>query len=217
MHTHSGTHMRAALLAISLSFADGALAAPFTPASDEAVLEVLPGAADPLARELAAERRALSQQPRDLARAVALAWRYVEAGRTQGDPRYAGLAEGALAPWFASAAPPSDVLLLRATLRQHRHDFAGAEADLAALLAREPRSAQAWLTRAVVAKVRGDFALAQRSCAPLLRFADALTATTCLADVASLTGRARAAEAALARALAAAPDAPAAQRQWARA
>ena len=179
------------------------------------MLEVLPAASSALARELAAERRALAGAPHDLARATALAWRYVEAGRSDGDPRYAGLAEGAIAPWLASARPPAEALLLRATLRQNRHDFAGAERDLAALLARDPRNAQAWLTRAIVAKVRGDFALAQASCVPLLRLADVLSATTCLADVASLSGRAAPAERALAAALERAPAAPAAQRQWA--
>ncbi len=191
------------------------LAAPFTPASDAVVLERLPAAASARDRRLAAERRALAREPRDLARAVPLAWRYIEAARAEGDPRYAGLAEGVLAPWSEHAAAPRDVLLLRATLRQSRHDFAGAERDLAALLTRDPSNAQAWLTRSVVAKVRGDFSAAQQSCIPLLRLADALTATTCLADTASLTGRARAAERALARALEASPDAPRSQRQWA--
>ncbi|HEU4429940.1 MAG TPA: hypothetical protein VFT98_14355, partial [Myxococcota bacterium] len=195
--------------------AQPALAAPYTPASDEVVLEVLPAASSELARELAAERRTLARTPGDLSRAAALAWRYVEAGRSAGDPRYTGLAEGVIAPWLASAEPPTDALLLRATLRQNRHDFAGAESDLAALLARDPRHAQAWLTRATVAKVRGDFALAQASCVPLLRLADALTATTCLADVASLSGRAAPAERALAAALERSPRAPAPQRQWA--
>jgi hypothetical protein len=192
-----------------------ASAAPFTPRADDVVLETLPTASNPVARALAAERRALALAPRDLARATALAWRHVEAARREGDPRYLGVAEGLLAPWIARESPPAPVLLLRATLRQNRHDFAGAEADLAALLAREPRDAQAWLTRAVVSRVRGDLAGARASCARLLPLADALTATTCLADVAALSGRAALAERALVRALGATPDAPDPQRQWA--
>ncbi len=202
-------------LAIALSPAAGLWAAPYVPAGEGEVLEQLPTATSPLARELAEERRALAREPENLGLASALAWRYVEAGRSEGDPRWAGLAEGVLAPWISRNEPPDEVLLLRATLRQNRHDFAGADRDLAQLLARDPRSAQAWLTRAVIAKVRGDLAAAERFCMPLFRLADALTATTCLADVASLGGRAVAAERALSRALEAAPDAPAAQRQWA--
>jgi hypothetical protein len=205
---------RGAVLALALA-TPAALAAPYTPASDDVVLERLPAAANALVRELAAERRALARKPHDLSRAAALAWRYLEASRSEADPRYAGLAEGVIAPWLADAEPPAEALLLRATLRQHRHDFAGAERDLAALLARSPRNAQAWLTRAVVAKVRGELALARASCAALVRLADALTATTCLADVASLSGRSGAAARALAAALERAPNAPAPQRQWA--
>jgi hypothetical protein len=207
-------HAIAWLLALAWSAA-AAHGAPFTPASDAEVLEVLPAATHPLARALDAERRALAQNPRDLARAVPLAWRYVEASRQWSDPRFVGLAEGVLSPWLAAEAPPAPVLLLRATLRQNRHDFAGAEADLAALLARDPRDAQAWLTRATIAKVRGDLAAAQRSCLPLLRLAGGLVATGCLADVAGLSGRAASAERALARSLGANTDAPAPVRQWA--
>lgn len=200
---------------LALALAAASSAAPFRPAADTVVLETLPAARSARARELAAELRALARGPRDFAPAAALAWRYVAAGRSEGDPRYAGLAEGLIAPWLAASEPPSEALLLRATLRQSRHDFVGAERDLVALLAREPRNAQAWLTRAVVARVRGDFALARRSCLALLSLADRLTATTCLADVASLTGRAAQGERALVRALEAAPAAPTAQRHWA--
>ena len=198
------------LLAAQLAFA-----APFTPTSDDTVLEELPTASSALARNLAHERRALNGSPRDRARATALAWRYIEAARSDGDPRYIGLAEGLLTPWLASDPPPTDVLLLRATLRQNRHDFSGAERDLDALLAREPRNAQAWLTRAVVAKVRGNLAAARQSCVPLLRLADALTATTCLADAASLLGQSAASMRALDRAIRANSGVPASQRQWA--
>jgi hypothetical protein len=62
--------------------------------------------------------------------------------------------------------------------------------------------------------VRGDFALAQQSCALLMQLADSLVATTCLAEIAGLSGRADAAERALIRVLEARRDADAALRQW---
>jgi hypothetical protein len=105
--------------------------------------------------------------------------------------------------------------LVRATLRQRRHDFAGALEDLDAVLAHDPRSAQAWLTRAVVLWVTGEPAAAERSCRPLLRLADALTAASCLANAASLGGRADAAAELLARTLAVVRDAPPAARVFA--
>jgi hypothetical protein len=48
---------------------------------------------------------------------------YLELGRVSGDPRYAGYAEAALAPWWHLDQPPQEVLVLRATLRQRMHLF----------------------------------------------------------------------------------------------
>jgi Tfp pilus assembly protein PilF len=180
----------------------------FVPARDDEVLEELPRGLAGAARALRAERARLSREPADLSRALAFAWRAIEAARAEADPRLLGWAEGALAPWLAAPDPPPAARLVRATLRQSRHDFAGALADLDAALARDPRSAQAWLTRAVVLWVMGEPAAAERSCRPLLRLADALTAATCLANAASLRGRAEAAAQLLRGALAEGRAAP---------
>ncbi len=167
-----------------------AWAAPFIPKDDSEVLERLRAPGDPQARQLRRLRKALSQDPRNLTLAVELARRYRGIGRAEADPRYYGYAQAALRPWWDQPRPPPQVLVLRATLRQARHDFDGALEDLSQVLEAQPDNAQAWLTRAVILTVRGDHAGARRNCLQLSRLANALVATACLSHAGSLSGEA---------------------------
>ena len=109
-----------------------ARAAPYTPQSDDVVLERLPfKAAAPEGRELRELRRAFAAQPQSLERALALARRYFELAGAEGDPRYVGYAEAVIRPWSNSAEPPVESLIMRALVRQYRHEFDAALADLA--------------------------------------------------------------------------------------
>jgi hypothetical protein len=85
----------ALLGALTLSAAGEA--EPFVPTSDTVVLERLPSIGDPLLRE---QRAALAQNPGDLDVALALASAYAALGRSEGDPRYDGYAQAALALWW---------------------------------------------------------------------------------------------------------------------
>jgi tetratricopeptide (TPR) repeat protein len=91
--------------------------------------------------------------------------------------------------------------VLRATLRQNRHDFTAALADLDAVLAADPRNGQAWLTRAVVLQVQGRPDEAAQSCARLALLASPLVTATCLADAMSASGNADKAQELLERAV----------------
>jgi Tfp pilus assembly protein PilF len=202
-------------LALGL-FAAVSTAAPFIPTDDAQVLERLPyRPLDPEVRALRKMRTELAQAPGDLDLAVRLARRYIELGKADADPRYFGYAEGALAPWWHAAEPPPTVLVLRATLRQNRHRFPEALQDLDKALAAQPDDAQAWLTRAIILQVRGEYREAMRSCAPLLSLADTLTTVACASGVASLNGRARQSYEALTDALEASPEADVQRRGWA--
>lgn len=121
--------------------------------------------------------------------------------RSTGEASWLGRAEAALARFADAPDAPTAVWLLRATLRQSRHDFSAALADLDRVLAAEPRSAQAWWTRAVVEGVRGEPADALRSCTVLLRLADPLISTTCVAQARTLLGGSEGVRDVLARAL----------------
>ena len=187
-------HPRAALrfltLVIAMAAASVACAKPFVPATDDVVLEQLPLAAnDPTARRLASLRAGLTQAPGDLTRATTLAREYVAIGRASGDPRYAGYAQAALAPWWKLDRPPVDVLMLRATLRQRQHDFPAALRDVGTVLAATPLDAQAHLMRATILTVQGDFATAAKACAVLEIAASELLWSACADGVGAMTGR----------------------------
>ncbi|MGK5041085.1 hypothetical protein ACQ4WQ_12135 [Janthinobacterium sp. GB1R12] len=171
-----------------------AWAAPYTPKDGGAVIEQLPRRADATQSELRSLRQQLNATPQDLALAGGLAQRYIALARSETDPRYLGYAQAALAPWWRQAAAPLPVRLLRATILQSTHKFGLALQDLDAVISQEPANGQAWLTRATVLTVQGDYAQATAACARLSALSTQLVTVTCLANIASVTGRAAASE-----------------------
>ncbi|APA68296.1 tetratricopeptide repeat protein [Janthinobacterium sp. 1_2014MBL_MicDiv] len=171
-----------------------AWAAPYTPKDGSAVIEQLPRRADATQLALRGLRQQLTATPQDLALATSLAQRYIALARSETDPRYLGYAQAALAPWWRQAAPPLPVRLLRATILQSTHQFAPALQDLDAIIAQEPGNGQAWLTRATVLTVQGDYARATAACARLSALASQLVTVSCIANIASVTGRAAGSE-----------------------
>jgi Tfp pilus assembly protein PilF len=163
-------------------------AAPFIPLDGKQVIERLPSRLDPLQVELRQLRAQLSKEPGNVALATNLARRYISLARSQADPRYLGYAEAALQTWWSQSAPPPEVRVLRATLRQSTHQFALALADLDGILASDRGNAQAWLTRATVQQVLGDYPAAKQSCAHLFRQAPDLVTQACLQSAASQNG-----------------------------
>ena len=166
-----------------------AWAAPYTPKDGSAVIEQLPRRADATQSELRGLRQQLNATPQDLALAASLAQRYIALARSETDPRYLGYAQAALAPWWRQTAPPLPVRLLRATILQSTHQFGFALQDLDAIIAQQPQNAQAWLTRATVLTVQGDYKQATAACARLSALTTQLVTVTCLANIASVTGR----------------------------
>ncbi|MBZ2209835.1 hypothetical protein [Massilia soli] len=203
-----------ALILLAHALSISAYAAPYIPSDGSKVVERLPSRSDPKQRELASLRAALNKNPSDLALAASLARRYIELARGDGDPRYLGYAQAALAPWWKQQQPPAEVLVLRATLRQSTHQFDAALADLAAVLRQDPENPQAWLTQATVQSITGDFAAARASCMRLHSRAPALVVQTCLSSVGSVSGAAQASYAELQQALAHAPGAAPEIRIW---
>jgi predicted Zn-dependent protease len=164
----------------------------------EVVAQVPARRRDPATAERARLQRALDAHPRDLAAASRLARALIAAARSGGDPRFLGRAEAALRPWWDDPDPPAEALLLRATIRQSRHEFEPALADLDRLVAETPGDPQAWLTRAVVLGVRGRYGEGLASCARLEPLASPLVVAACRAPLLGVTGRSRNAAAALA-------------------
>lgn len=164
-------------------------AAPYLPKDGSQVIAHLPARNDPVQQEFRRLRTELAAAPNDPALAANIARRYIDAARTEADPRYLGYAQAALSRWWNQTEPPVEVRILRATLLQSTHQFAKALSDLDAVLERDPENAQAWLTRATIRVVLGDYAAAKTDCARLLALTSELAAITCLANVAGLNGQ----------------------------
>lgn len=164
----------------------GLQAAPYRPTDDTQVLERLPAGLP--------ARAAPAQDP---TRAAAIAQAHIERSRREADPRFLGYAEGVLRPWWDAPTPPASVLLMRATIRQARHEFDAALADLALVLKLKPGDPQAALTRATILRVQGRYAESARECQPLRALVDDFYAVMCESAARGLMGQARAAAAAL--------------------
>lgn len=207
-HAARGQSWAAALTVAAVAWT--ATAAPFTPQDDAVVLERLPARA--------AQARAIARQVAvargDPLRAAEVAERYYGVARRDGDPRFIGYAQAALAPWWTEPAPPVPVLVARARLRQGLHEFDAALADLDRALDREPDHAQALLLRASLRTLQGRYAAARDDCARLAGerapqragakhdAATELHVVACTSAIDAVTGRATPAAEALARTLA---------------
>ena len=202
--------MKAILLMLSLWTAV-VCAKPFIPQNDAQVLERLPRPS--AERQLRA--RTAARDTTNLAQSLDLAWAWLRLGREQADPRYYGYAEAILSPWLQTPERWPEVLLLRATLRQNRHDFRNALDDLSKVLRQQPRNAQAWLTRSVILAVLGEVQAALASCQPLRRLSSSLLAATCLGNALSLTRKDKQAYELIAQALVSGRDSPIAEQLWA--
>jgi tetratricopeptide (TPR) repeat protein len=183
--SRAGKRALAALL--SAACAALAAAAPHLPASDATVLERVPARA--ALERLAPLRQRVAAHPDELDAALSLAQGYIAIGRENGDPRFVAYGEATLASWVRQSRPPEKVLVIQATALQYLHRFDESLALLDRALALQPLDAQAWLTRATLLELKGDFAAARPACARLAHAADALIALTCLASVDGRSGR----------------------------
>jgi hypothetical protein len=165
-----------------------AQAAPFTPASDDEVVEKLPLATDAAAKRVEALRRQLAARPNDAALRVEVARRYFELAMAQGDPRLIGYASAAIAPLAATGVDNAAYWLVRGQLEQYSHQFAPALDSLgrAARLAPAMPDPPAW--RAAIFMVQARYPEAAAECARLAAIADPLFATGCSAYVQASTG-----------------------------
>lgn len=195
--------------------APAAWSAPFTPTADAQVLETLPArATDPAMREIRDLRARLAKNPRDLDAALALARSYYAQVAAEGDPRYIGYAQAALAPWWDAADPPVAARVMRAVLRQFSHQFDAARNDLLAAVREEPGNGQAWAWLAAIDMVQTRYADAREACLKMAGQAGMLVEAACVAYVDSMTGHADAASRKLHALLALARDATPAERLW---
>ncbi len=183
--------MKFFLFLFALTLALPLTAAPFIPASDTQILQQLPTKNSAGNHELRSLKISLAQNPNDLALALKTARQYIEIGRRESDPRYAGYAQAALAPWWNRADAPIEVRVLRATLAQSTHQFDSALNELNGVLKIDKTHPQAWLTRASILQVQGRYAEAMKSCQALTRITSPLVVHMCITGVGSVSGYAQ--------------------------
>jgi predicted Zn-dependent protease len=189
--------MKRCIAILGFACSAAALAVPIVPTHVDEMIETLPSRPAERQEELRL-RRMLMRDPGDAALAVQLARRHLERARADGDPRHAGQALGALAAW-GDADAPTDVLLMRATVHQHLHDFDAAASELERVLAREPAHSQAWLTLATVRRVQGRYDASDAACDQLMRLAVQPYGAACHAENDALRGDVEAARLSLRR------------------
>jgi predicted Zn-dependent protease len=202
-------------LVLSLGASLPGRAAPFVPSSDQQVLERLPArAADPRARDMVKLRQQLAARPQDMGLAVQLARRYYDEVAAEGDPRYIGYAQAALAPWWSQVDAPAEVRVMRAVLRQFSHEFEPAVADLQAVVQTAPDNAEAWSWLAAIAMVQARYDDARAACTRLQALLPELVGPACLASVQATTGHAGPAAATLRQILEHNPGASGPEQLW---
>lgn len=189
-----------------------ATALPWLPTDDATVLEHVPARSQ--LEQLGPVRAAVAARPQDLQAALALASGYIDIGRGNSDPRFIAYAQATLLPWVSRTHPPEQALVLQAITLQYLHQFDAALAVLDRAIALVPLDGQAWLTRASLLELRGDYPDARRACARLMLRADEFVALTCLSSVDGRSGRLAASYSALEDSSGLDPRLPAALRAW---
>jgi tetratricopeptide (TPR) repeat protein len=147
--------------------------------------------------------------------AVRLARHYYELVAAEGDPRYIGYAQAALAPWWNMPDPPEQARVMRAIILQFGHAFDPAMVDLDAVVQADPDNAEAWAWRAAISMVRTRYDEARKSCDEMADGVSDLIATACIAYIDSVTGKAAAAADAIRSAMGKATDARPDELLWA--
>jgi hypothetical protein len=156
------------------------------PARADALLEQLPRGYARLEPASGARQASADDPP---AQVLETARRLLDAAASTGDARLAARAQGLLDRVQGRDTNP-DALRLRAFAAQHRHDFHGALALLDRLVARDPRDADARLSRAQVNLVLGRLDAVRDDCAALAFGIDGGDGMLCAAALSLRRGKA---------------------------
>jgi len=171
-------------LAVSL-----AQAAPFTPKSDNDVVERLPsGATDPSVRRVDSLRKQLAARPDDVALRMEIARRYFDLAMAQGDPRYVGYAQAAIIPLAKTEANSAQYWLVKGMIEQYSHDFPGALQSLEKASQLDPKAPDPIAWQAAIHMVQARYPEALSECTRLVPLAHPLYAQGCTAYIEAATG-----------------------------
>jgi hypothetical protein len=197
---------RGCVAIMALLMSSLAVAKPYQPTDDRQVLAVIPAGA----RHAELSARDLASKRIDVA--LRLATFYITQARSSGDLRFLGYADAVLQPWLSGKQQSADALVLHATVLQSRHEFIAALSVIDQALQLRVDDPQAWLTRATIQRVLGNYPEALSACQELgRRAADDVTAL-CTQSLRGLNGELPAAYARISSL--SSQSMPAAQRAW---
>ena len=179
------TRVSLASCLIAAEMVSSALAEPRVPRNDSEVLEKITAAATK-SRNTAPRHEAVWMDPNS---AATEARRLIDLARAESNPRYLGRAQAVLANWWTSTNLPTEIRLLRGTIRQSLHEFVPALDDLSAVTREEPSNAQAWLTLSTLYLVRGDWDAARQAALRLVPLTSKLIAATAATAIGSVNGQ----------------------------
>lgn len=109
----------------------------------------------------------------------------------QGDPRWLGQAQAALAPWWTQTQLPSETLFVRALIKQGLHDFDDARLDLKRAIAAEPDRPEFWSWLFALDLVGANMAPAGATCQEIQSRFGSQEGDACLGVLHYRSGRAR--------------------------
>lgn len=161
-------------------------ARPYLPDNDDFVLAVLPfkpsqsGPSD-----IDRLKQNLKSDPKNRLVAIELAKRYLEMAKQTSDPRYYGLAETVIKPWWNDSAD-LDLMMLKANVLEFDHKFLEALTVLNNVIKIHNHS-QAILMRANINQIIGRYDLVKRDCTQLISDTSALIVASCLFSVDGFT------------------------------
>lgn len=187
--TKTQYHISAALLSLgAVLIANTALAHPrgHGTAENTETAETSDATPDPM--DLVRLQAKLDEKPEDEARAVAFARYAARRARRLGDTTLLRRAGNALSPWRDDPLAPTEILIIRANIKQIDHRFDDALTDLNTVLARQPANPQALLSRAFIRATTGAAKSGRNDCAALPRTISIGVRETCRARLTSLTG-----------------------------
>lgn len=166
--------------------ARGVIAKPFSPKNESLVLAILPASTlHPETQNIAQLKQHLQSEPDNHHVAFELAETYIEMAKDQNDPRYYGLAEALIKPWWNDDSN-INLMLIKAKVLGFNHDFSQALHVLNKILNTRTHT-QALLMRANLNLVIGNYDKVKQDCTRLLLKTSSLVTAGCFFSVNGFT------------------------------
>ncbi len=169
-------------------------AQPFVPDSNAQILATLPlNNSSDESNLIKSLKQDLRNTPDDPETAYRLANLYITLGREQSDPRYYGLAEALIQPWWNNTQI-TQLMIIQAQILAYNHEFTEALAilnDLAKTGSQIDQQTQAELTvlQANIYQIIGDYASSRKNCGQLVLKTSPLISAACFFSIDAFTAK----------------------------